>query len=155
MTPMPYRPRAERDRQRMRAAVARQAAIGSAMDAALAQIDAAFDEAAAVNDFKLRIERFIRLGPQSAVVSVRFGGRAELLSGRSLDAALAVVERWWRDQRKAFQIASALGFGNRLSLEVLRELRLVLRLMRYKKIEAEFDAIVTALCGDTLPLAAE
>jgi hypothetical protein len=155
MSPMPYWPRAERDRQRMRAAIARKPASGSAMDQALAQIGAAFDEAAAVNDFKLRVERFIRLGPQHAAMRARFGGRAERLSGRGLDAAIAVVERGWRDERKAFQIASALGFGSRLSFEVLHELRLVLRLMRHRKMQKEFDAIVMALCGDTLPLAAE
>ena len=51
------------------------------------------------------------------------------------------MERWWRDERKAFQIASALGGGTRLSLEVLRELRLILRLMRFKRMQAEY-------CGD-------
>ena len=56
------------------------------------------------------------------------------------------VERWWRDERKAFQIASALGHGNRLSLEVLRELRLILRLLRYKGMAAEFGATVGAMC---------
>ena len=62
-----------------------------------------------------------------------------MLSGRSLDAAIILVERWWRDERKAFQIASALGYGKRLSLEILRELRLILRLMRFKRMEAEYS----------------
>ena len=44
-----------------------------------------------------------------------------------------IVERWWRDERKAFQIASAFGRGTRLSLDVLSELRLMLRLMRFKQ----------------------
>jgi ATP phosphoribosyltransferase regulatory subunit HisZ len=125
------------------------------MDTALAQIGAAFDEAAAVNGFKLRIERLIRLGPQHATVRARFGQRAEILFGRSLDAAIVLAERWWRDERKAFQVASALGYGNRLSFEVLRELRVILRLLRFKKMQAEFGAIVVALCDEATALAAE
>ena len=125
------------------------------MDAALAQIETAFGEASAVNGFKLRVERYLRLGPAHPAVRARFGGRAAMLAGRNLDAAIAAVERWWRDERKAFQIASALGYGNRLSLEVLCELRLMLRLMRYKNMRAAFGAIVAALDDETMAEAAE
>jgi hypothetical protein len=62
--------------------------------------------------------------------------------------AIGLVERCWRNERKAFQIASAFGYGNRLSLEVLREARLALRLMRFKRMEREFSAIAAALRGD-------
>ena len=78
-----------------------------------------------------------------------------MLAGRGLDAAIAAVERWWRDERKAFQIASALGYGNRLSLEMLRELRFILRLMRFKRMKRSFGAIVAAVCGDEMAMAAE
>jgi len=153
---MPYRRREARESERIRmAARAARTATGSALDIALAQIGTAFDEAAAVNDFKLRVERLIRLGPRHPAVRARFGARAERRHGTNLDAAVAAVERWWRDERKAFQIASALGYGNRLSLDVLRELRLVLRLMRFKRLQAEFGAIVTALCDEETALAAE
>ena len=153
---MPRGRREQREFERIRmAASAARAATGSAMAIALAQIGTAFDEAAALNDFKLKVERLIRLGPQHPAVRARFGARAAILSGRGRDAAIIVVERWWRDERKAFQIASALGYGNRLSLDVLRELRLVLRLMRFKGMVAEFGAIVATLCHDALPLAAE
>jgi hypothetical protein len=137
------------------AATATRAMSGSAMGAALAQIGAAFGAAAAVNDFKLRVERFIRLGPQHAAVRARFGARTALFSGRGLDTAIAVTERCWREERKAFQLASALGYGNGLSLDVLRELRLILRLLRFKRMGAQFGAIVVAACDDALPLAAE
>ena len=121
---MPHRQREARESERIRmAAKAARAATGSALDAALAQIGAAFDETAAISDLKLRVERTLCRGPQHPAVRARFGARAELLAGLSLDAATARAERWWRDERKAFQIASALGYGNRLSLDVLRELR--------------------------------
>jgi hypothetical protein len=153
---MPYRRREARGSERIRmAAHAARASTGAAMDIALAQIGTAFDEAAALNDFKLKVERLIRLGPQHPAVRTRFGARAAMLSHRGLDAAIAAVERWWRDERKAFQVASALGYGNRLSLEALRELRLILRLLRLKGMMAEFGAIVATVCDDALPLAAE
>ena len=151
---MPHRRREERESERIRAAAVR-ARSGSAMDVALAQIGAAFDEAAAINRFKIRVERYIRLGPRHVAMRARYGARAELLYGLSLDAAIATVERWRRDERKAFQVASALGRGNRLSLNILRELRFILRLMRYKGMAVEFGAIVAAVCDDAMPLAAE
>jgi len=147
--------REERECQRIhRAAVAAGGEARPAMAAALAQISAAFDEAAAVNTFKIRIERLMRLGPDHRAVRARFGARAEMLSGRSLDTAIALAERWWRDERKAFQIASAFGCG-RLSLEVSRELRLILRLMRFRRMQAEFSAALTALCDMPAEMAAE
>ena len=78
-----------------------------------------------------------------------------MLSGRDLNEAIVIAERWWRDERKAFQIASALGYGIRLSLEVLRELRLILRLLRYRRMHVEFGALVALLCGESTLLAAE
>jgi hypothetical protein len=153
---MPDRRREAHESERIRmAASAARSATGSAFDAALAQIGAAFDETAAILDFKLRVERMLCRGPQHAAVCARFGARAAMLSGLSLDAATARVERWWRDEHKAFQIASALGHGNRLSLEVLRELRLIVRLLRFKRMRAEFGAIAAAVCGEAMAEAAE
>jgi hypothetical protein len=151
---MPHRPRNERDRDRVRRAAAA-VQTGSAIDAALAQIDAAFDEAAAINAFKLRVERQLRRGPSHPAVRARYAARAELLQGRSLDAAIALVERWWRDERRAFLIASALGRGVRLPLDVLRELRLILRLLRFKRMHAQFPTVVAAVCDETNAMAAE
>jgi len=153
---MPYRPRNQRDLERARRATDAARAQGrSAMDVAVAQIGAAFDYASAVNGFKLRVERFLYLGPHDSAVRARFGARAQLLSGHSLDAATALTERWWRDERKAFQIASALGRGNRLSLEVLAELRLMLRIARFKRMRAEFSSIIAELRDRPAAVAAE
>src|SRR5271166_934021 len=103
---MPHRPRVERDAERLHAAAAAKcAADASAMDRALAQIEAAFGEAAAVNDFKLRVEHLFRLGPYHPALRARFRARAGMLRGRNLAVATAKIERWWRDERRAFQIA--------------------------------------------------
>jgi hypothetical protein len=153
---MRYRLREDRDRERVgRVAAAARAENASAMDVALAQIGAAFDDAAVVNGFKIRVERWLRLAPDHPASRARFGARAALLSGRSLNEAIAGVEQWWREERKAFQVASALGCSNGLSLDVLRELHLILRIMRFKRMGAEFSAIVAALCEPTLAAAAE
>ena len=85
----------------------------------------------------------------------RFAGRAALLTGRGLDSAIVIAERWWRDERKAFQVASVFGCAPRLSLEVLHELRLILRWMRFKRMGTQFGTIVEALCEAPITRAAE
>ena len=152
---MAYAPRSARDGLRVRRAVETLGETAPAMDAALAQIGTAFDEAAAINSFKMRVERLIALGPDHAVVRARFGARAAMLAGRRLNGAIAIVERWWRDERKAFQIASAFGRATRLSLEILSELRLILRLLRFKRMEAEYDSIIATLGDAPFAAAAE
>jgi len=153
---MPQWPRSRFDLERARrAGVAARAQGGSAMDAALAEIGAAFDRGAVANAFKLRVEETWRRGPQHPAVRARFAARAELLRGKSLDAAVVLAERWWRAERKAFQIASVFGRGNSLSLDVLAELRLILRLMRWKRMRGHFPVIVAALCDDAVTMAAE
>jgi hypothetical protein len=153
---MPYRRREERDRERARHAAAAARTKGQpALDVALTEIGAAFDQSAVINSFKIRVERLIRRGPHHPALRARFGARAARLHGRSLDAAIITVECWWRDERKAFQIASALGGGTRLSLEVLRDMRLVLRLMRFKRMEAEYAETLDALGNPPTAIAAE
>ena len=137
--------REQRERRRVHRAVEAARDDGAtAMAVALAHIGAAFDEAAVIHGFKLRVERIIALPPDHAAVRARYGARAAMLAGSNLDEAMVRVERWWRNERKAFQIASVFGCGTRLSLEVLSELRLILRLMRRKQMHAEFDAIRVA-----------
>jgi hypothetical protein len=150
-------PRRKREARRIRrAGEAARAHGGPAMTTALAQIEAAFDEAAAVSAFKTRVEELLKLGPCHPAVRARFGARADMLAGRSLDGAIAIVERCWRNERTAFRIASAFGCATRLSLEVLRELRLILRLMRLQRRDRDYDAIVMTLRDEQpFPTAAE
>jgi hypothetical protein len=77
-----------------------------------------------------------------------------MLSGYDVDSAVTAVERWWHTETKAFAIASALGGGNRLSLDILRDLRLILRWMRLKQTEKEFAQLVETL-GRSVGIAAE
>jgi hypothetical protein len=129
----------------------------SAIEAAVAEIHSAFSRAAEIDAFKLRVKRWLWLGPQHPAARARFRARAVALPQWRLDAAIREVERWWREERKAFALASALGYGSRLPLETLREVRLILRLLRRKGIAAESEAIAEAVCddADVLTLAAE
>jgi len=78
-----HSPRQKRDRERIRrAAAAARVGPTPAMAVALAQIGAAFDEAATINAFKIRVERLIRLGPYHPAVRARFGARGAMLFGR-------------------------------------------------------------------------
>jgi hypothetical protein len=125
------------------------------MDGAVAEIHAAFGRAAEIDAFKLRVTRWLRLGLQHPAVRARFGARAAALPHWQLAAAIGEVERWWREERRTFALASALGYGSRLPLETLRELRLILRLLRRKRLAAEFGAIAAAICEEEIVVAAE
>ncbi|HXL66246.1 MAG TPA: hypothetical protein VN938_14445 [Xanthobacteraceae bacterium] len=141
--------REQRERRRVhRAAEATRGDGATAMAVALAHIGAAFDQAAVIHGFKSRVERIIALPPDHPAVQARYSVRAAMLAGCDLDAAIMQVERWWRNERKAFQIASAFGCGTRLSLDVLSELRLILRLMRRKQMHAEFERMRAAAAHD-------
>jgi len=132
-----------------------ESASRSAIDTAVADIQSAFSRTAEIAAFKRRVDRWFRLGPQHPAVRARFGARAVALPQWRLDAAIRDVEHWWREERKTFMLASALGYGTRLPLETLRELRLILRLIRRKRLAAEFSAITAAVCEREIAMAAE
>jgi hypothetical protein len=129
-----------------RAAKRARAAGGTAVDAAKAMINTAFDRAATNIDFKRRISERLRMGPEHPANKARFGQRAEMLRGQSLDVAAATIERWYRTERKAFQIASVFGRPARLPLVILCELRLIVRLLRRHGAASQFPALIEALC---------
>jgi hypothetical protein len=155
------RPRATRDlyRARRAAAAAHARADGRparpALAGALAAIEAAFDQAAVVNDLKISVERHIRRGPEHAAVRARFAARTALLRSCNLEAAIVAIERWRRDELRAFAIASAFGRGSRLPLQVLDELRPLLRWLRFKRMHAHYTAAFAALNDAPMLEAAE
>ena len=140
-------PRRNRDLARGRAASDRvRQSGGTTMAAALASIDAAFNNAAIANGFKLRVERTIRLGTGHPAVRARYGARAALLRGKPIDAAIVTVDRWLSDEMIACGLGAALGVSYRLPVEVLSEMRLILRLIRRSLLRDHFAEIV-ALVG--------
>ena len=142
-----YRPRDMRDKTL--GAIAYRGAIANGvgvMAATEARIEAQFGEAAVINTFKLRVERIILFGPEHAGVRARYGARAASLRGASLSTAIHIVDNLLVFERQAFQLASALGCGTRLSVEVLKELRLILRWLRFTGRAPWFPSIVNDVC---------
>jgi hypothetical protein len=153
-----FRPRKDRDDIRARQAAAHARADGGgAMDAALASVGAIGinNPAFLANLFKLRVEAFIERGASDHAVRARFSGRLRMLQGDTIEDAIASIESWYRYEDFRFQIASKFGHGTRLSLDVLRELRLLLRLARVKLSDQEFRAIVAGVLGAAVSVAAE
>ena len=132
--------RSDRDYERgRRAADVVRAAGGTAMAAAVAHIEATFSRQHNHNSLKLRVEQAIKFGAEHPETRARYGARARLLLGGSIDVAIARVERWHRDEQRAHMLLAACRFGRpsaggSLSLTVLGELRLLLRLLRIKHV---------------------
>jgi hypothetical protein len=63
----------------------------SAIDTAVAAIHSAFNRAAEIDAFKLRVERWLCLGPQHPALRARFRARTAALSDWTLAAAIREV----------------------------------------------------------------
>ena len=92
---------------------------------------------------KERIRHVLR-EPDHPAVGIRYG-RGRALHGLTLDAACYLVARQYAEELRQFSVAAAFGYGNRLSLEILRELRLILRWMRCKRMAGSFSTIVAEI----------
>ncbi len=143
-----YRPRDMRDKYL--GAIAYRAALAagvSVMAATEARIEAQFGEAATINSFKLRVERIILFGPKHPAVRARYGARAASLRGASLSTAIHIIDSVYALERRAFQISGVYGGGTRLSVEVLKELRLILRWLRFTGKASWFQSIVSEIAN--------
>jgi len=148
---------ARRDRDIQRGRRAQQAALAagaSAMDAAVAAVRTAFDRQHEINALKLTVEWAINRGTGDPLVRARYRQRAKDLHLCNLDKSIVRVERWFREERKAQQTAMAFGGGSRLSLEVLAELRLLLRIIRRSSYRAHYPGIVQLVVGKADQVAA-
>ncbi|MBV9968534.1 MAG: hypothetical protein JO228_01005 [Xanthobacteraceae bacterium] len=129
VTPPPDRDRArgERAAERVRARG------GSAMEAALAAIEATFSPAFEHSLGKRRVAALIRQGAAHAQMRSRYQRLAERYPLANLDTAIAIVERLHRAELEARATAVRL-WGRcsrpRLTLMLLWDLRLILRMVR-------------------------
>lgn len=131
-----FRPRRDRDLDRAkRAGDAARRAGDNAADQWLAQIRAGFNNAAVINNLKIRVGDFLRLGTCDPAVRARYGGRAEMLRGLPLGIAIMRVERWWGEERKRAEPSA-------LQLHVIAELRLILRMIRRGPFREDYEGIV-------------
>ena len=124
----------DRDRARGdRAAERVRARGGSAMEAALAAIEATFSPALKHSLAKRRVAALIRQGAAHAEVRARYQRLAERYPLANLDTAIAIVERLHRAEIDARATAVRL-WGRcsrpRLALMLLEDLRVILRMVR-------------------------
>ena len=160
-TILPFRARAARDRARgeaaYNAAFARAIKAGDPtprLTATLAQVDAEFSEAAVVNSRKLRVERAIARGLYNPANRARYSKLVESLRYLPLDNAIRILEKRYRHNARAFLIARAFSSPNPLPLDIIRELILMLRLLRRSEYRRHYHTMVRAVLDETDQLAA-
>jgi hypothetical protein len=120
---------------------------GSAMEAALAAIEATFSPALKHSLAKRRIAALIRQGAGHAEVRARYQRLAECYPLANLDTAIVIVERLRRAELDARATAVRL-WGRcsrpRLALMLLEDLRLILRMVR-RYTPARYAGLVAAV----------
>lgn len=131
-----------RDQHRGQSAARQARAAGAdAITAALAQIDATFGPAWDANFLKRSVDDVIRMGADHPEVRARYAGRAIASGARTLAEAIDAVELWRAAEMRRPK-------PSRLSLQVLAELRLILRLMRWRALAWAYPLVVSALLAD-------
>lgn len=133
---------------------------GTAMEAALAGIAAAFDGTGQHNRMKQRASHLLALGPEHPEVKARFRNRARRVAELRLDlhAAIAMAADQLKEERRLFHFCHALTLNRpRLPMMVLSEAHLLLRFMRRKGMAKQFPEILETLCEPVprMALAAE
>jgi hypothetical protein len=138
----------DRDRARgYRAAERVRAAGGSAMEAALAAIEATFSPALRHSLAKRRVATLIRQGAAHPEVRARYQRLAERYPLANLDTAIVIVQRLHRAELDARATAVRL-WGRcsrpRFALMLLKDLRLILRVVR-RYAPARYAGLVAAV----------
>jgi hypothetical protein len=145
-----------KEAERIDTAVSQARASGlKTIDVALTEVGVTLDEAAKASAFKQRILGYLRLGTGHPIIRARFGRRAAMLRGYKIDAAIFLVNRWYGEAKRENHVGAAMGYGNPFSVEVLRELRAILRLIRRSEMRDHFPAIVQfVVCCEPMDLEA-
>jgi hypothetical protein len=142
--------RVDRDHARgRRAAEAVRARGGSALEAALAALEATFSPAIRYSTFKRRVAGLMASGAAHPDVRSRYQRLAERYAGANLDTAVVIIERLYRAEIDACDSAVRI-WGRcsrpRIALMLLQELRLMLRVVR-RYAPARYAGIVTGRPG--------
>lgn len=119
-----------------------------AMQRALDEIGRRFGPWGVNDSLKRQVRRFMRLGVDHPAVKARYGARAAMLRGVHINLAVALVDGLLRGEQIKFAHQSVIGSPSRLSVQVLTELRLILRFMRAADVDLA-DSI-DALLGKSL-----
>jgi hypothetical protein len=141
----------DQDRARgERAARSVRARGGSAMDAALAAIEATFSPAIRHSTFKRRVAALVEGGAGHPEIRSRYQRLAERHACANLDTAIVLVERLYRAEIDARDAAVRLWercSRPRVALMLLQELRLMLRLVR-RHAPMRYPGLVAAVLAE-------
>jgi hypothetical protein len=142
---------ADRDHARgRRAAESVRARGGSALEAAVAAIEATFSPAIRHSTFKRRVAGLIAHGTAHPEVRSRYQRLAERYAAADLGTAVVIVERLYRAEIDARESAIR-NWGRcsrpRIALMLLQELRLMLRMVR-RYAPARYGGIVVAVLAE-------
>jgi hypothetical protein len=142
---------ADRDHARgRRAAESVRARGGSALESALAALEATFSPAIRHSTFKRRVAGLMAYGAAHPEVRSRYQRLAERYAGANLDTAVVIVERLYCAEIDARESAIRI-WGRcsrpRIALMLLQELRLMLRLVR-RYAPARYAGIVAAVLAE-------
>jgi hypothetical protein len=121
-----------------------------ALQRALDRIEREFSASAEIADFKHRVRSIIHDGTGNPALRARYSIRLQELLGYSIDAACFTVDRWYRDhlaELKRWREVPYAPQPPRITYEILRELRLILRLIRRSKFRGEFQVILWLVLG--------
>lgn len=121
-----------------------------ALQRALDSIEREFSAAAEIDDFKNHVRSLIHDGTGNPALRARYGIRLQDLLGYTIDAACFTVDRWYREHLEELKRWRDVPYAPqppRLTLEILRELRLILRLIRQSKFRDDFQVILWLVLG--------
>ena len=113
-----------------------------------------FGQAAVVNDLKIAVERHIRRGPDHLAVRARFAARAGLLTAAASTRPSSRSSAGGGTSSAPLRSRAPSAAAARLPLQVLDELRLLLRWLRFKRLHADYATARAALSGDAPALEA-
>lgn len=96
---------------------------------------------------KAHIRLAIKLGTGHLWVRARYGARAACLKGQTIDDAIRLTEHWLLEELRTFEILRVFGGGVALSIQVLTEVNLILRLLRRSKFRNHLPGVISFVLG--------
>lgn len=96
---------------------------------------------------KAHIRMAMRLGTGHLWVRARYSRRAVLLKGLTVDDAVTLLDRALHEEKRTFEILRVFGKEVALSLQVLTEVMLVVRLLRRSKFRNHLPGVIAFVLG--------
>lgn len=89
----------------------------------------------------------MRLGTGHLWVRSRYGARARMVRNHTIDAAIFLVEHHLREEKRTFEILRVFGKEVALSLQVLTEVLIILRMLRRSNFRNHLPGVIDFVLG--------